>query len=367
MKDKAPAANHSAKELFQPDIIAMCFAHVYMWFDRNKGLFLNWKQHGPMVKAGLKELNEAFYKPDLVRVAYVELLRQWSEEYGEAKMATVFNKVWGAEVFTRAGTNETFVGGVPSDNNALEAKNAALKKDVRHKRYGTAAFVKVITQWLERESLLDSEFGEVYSPAAFNFNTFKMVYDLVEATCGPFQCKMRFNGKHIIPSVKTIEEAVVVFDCAREPTELKSFFRAQGEDGSDSWLATYLKLHKHPEAYSNERKRADETWDFDMLVMWCSAFDTMCELPDGQFKSEQVMRLRNGKCAIDEDRIFEKDGLSSCSCSVYMHYVVCEHVLADAMLKGSVQGYPPNFDPRNFGWRVGRPPMAAAGKTRDDD
>jgi hypothetical protein len=44
-----------------------------------------------------------------------------------------------------------------------------------------------------------------------------------------------------------------------------------------------------------------------------------------------------------------------------MHYVVCEHVLAYAMLKGSVMVYPPNFDPRNFGGRVGRPPKAAAG------
>jgi hypothetical protein len=35
MKDKAPAANHSAKELFQPDIIAMCWAcisgDICMW------------------------------------------------------------------------------------------------------------------------------------------------------------------------------------------------------------------------------------------------------------------------------------------------------------------------------------------------
>ena len=322
MKDKAPAANRSVAELFQPDLIGMCFAHVYMWFDRNKGLFANWAEHGPKVKAGLKQLNEAFSQHDLAKVAYKELLRQWSEEYREKKMADAFHKVWGAEVFTRAGTNMTFVGGVPSDNNALEAKNAALKRDIQHKRHGTAAFVKVITHWLERESLLDSEFGEVYSREAFNFNTFKMVYDLVEGTCGPFQCMMRANGNHILPSIRTIEEAVVVFDCAREPKAVKAFLRAQSEDGSDSWLSTYVKLQKHPEAYIEERKRSDKTWDFDILVMWSTAFDTMFELPSGQFKAEQVMRLRNGKCAIDEDRIFLSDGLCSCSCAMYMHYVV---------------------------------------------
>jgi hypothetical protein len=360
MKDKAPAANHSVAELFQPELVGMCFAHVYMWFDRNKGLFRNWKENAPLVKAGMKQLNEAFSESELSKVALRELLQQWSGDYGEAKMASAFEKVWGAEVFTRAGMNASFVGGVPSDNNALEAKNGALKRDVRHKRHGTAAFIKVIKQWLERESLIDSEFGETYSSIVFNFNTFKTVYDLVEAACGPFQCKLRFNGIYIIPSIKTIEEAVVVFDCERDAVALKGFFRAQGEDGTDSWISTYLKLHKQPVEYVAARKKADELWDFDTLVMWCEAFNSMKDLPDGQFKIEQVMRLRNGKCGIDEGRILAKDGLCSCNCSRYMHYVVCEHVLADAMLKGSVTAYPPNFDPRNFGGRVGRPPKAVA-------
>jgi len=349
MKDKAPAANLSVAEVFQPELVGMCFAHVYMWFDRNKGLFRDYKEHCPLVKAVLKQLNEAFSEHELSQVAFRELLRQWSDDYGEGKMATAFDKVWGAEVFTRAGTNALFPGGVPSDNNALEAKNAALKRDVRHKRHGTSAFINVITAWLERESLLDSDFGETYSSAAFNFNTFKMVYDLVEAACGPFQCKLRFHGKYIIPSIKTIEEAVVVFDCERDPVALKAFFRAPSEDGSDSWVSTYLKLHTQPKAYNEARKKADETWDFDVLVMWCEAFTTMKDLQAGLFKTEQVSRLRNGKCGINEDRISANDGLCSCSCSVYMHYVVCEHVLADAMLKGSLT-------PRNFGGRVGRQP-----------
>ena len=72
--------------------------------------------------------------------------------------------------------------------------------------------------------------------------------------------------------------------------------------------------------------------------------------------------LCNGKCAIDEDRIFHKDGLCSCSCELYMHYLVWEHVLADAILKGSILVDQSNFDQLNFGWCVCRQPKAVAGK-----
>ena len=66
---------------------------------------------------------------------------------------------------------------------------------------------------------------------------------------------------------------------------LKVFLCAQSKDGRDSWLSTYVKLHKQPEASSMERKKSDQTLDFDIFVMWCTAFDTMCNLPAGQFKT----------------------------------------------------------------------------------
>jgi hypothetical protein len=86
--------------------------------------------------------------------------------------------------------------------------------------------------------------------------------------------------------------------------------------------------------------------------MWCSAFETLTDLPDGVFKQEQVHRLEQGKCAVDRVRINKPDGLCACKCATYMHYVVCEQVIADAMIKGSVTGYPPNFDVLRIGQPV---------------
>ena len=254
MKDYAPAANKACQQLFNPELIAMCFAHVYMWFDRNKGLFRDWKTNGQRVKECLTELNEHISDPQLSKVAFGEMIKLWEVEFDEPKVAKAFDRVWGAEAFTRACTNAFGVGGVPSDNNALEGKNGALKRDLHHKRFGTASFVKVICQWLEEESVMDTEFGEVYSAAAWNFNMFKKVFDLVEAECGPFQCQMRANNQTMIPTFKTIEEAVTVFDCDRSPGALRMFFRAVGEDGADAWLSTYLRLHSRPEAYNRQRQ-----------------------------------------------------------------------------------------------------------------
>ena len=361
MKDKAAAANKAVTELFKPELIAMCFAHVYMWFDRNKGLFRDWQANGQKIKESMVQLNNQISDPELSNTAMVEMLKQWEVEYDEPKVAKAFRNVWGAETFTRAGTNATCFGGVPSDNNALEGKNGALKRDLHHKRFGTAPFVKVICKWLEDESVLDCRFGEEYNPLAWNFNTFKRVFDLVETECGPFQCKMRAHNLVILPTWRTMEEAVTVFDCERTPTALKAFFRSPGADGSDAWLTTYLRLHSKPESYNMQRSGKDPEWNFDAVIMWCSAFETLTDLPDGVFKQEQVRRLEQGKCAVDTVRINRPDGLCACKCTTYMHYVVCEHVIADAMIKGSVTGYPPNFDVRRIGQRVGRPPKAAPG------
>ncbi len=96
--------------------------------------------------------------------------------------------------------------------------------------------------------------------------------------------------------------------------------------------------------------------------MWATSLDMLTELPAGNFKEEQVQRLKNRHCGIDEARILKEDSLCVCNCGMYMHYVVCQHVLADCMLKGSITAYPPNFDPRNIGHQVGRPPKAIAGQ-----
>ncbi len=71
---------------------------------------------------------------------------RWRGLVQKSKTKTDLYKVCDAEVFTRACMNKTFVRGVPSYNNALEAQNGALKRDVQHKRHSTAAFVKVIMQ-----------------------------------------------------------------------------------------------------------------------------------------------------------------------------------------------------------------------------
>ncbi len=51
VKDKAAAANKAVTELFNPDLIAVCFAHVYKWFDCNKGLFRDWQTNRQKIKA----------------------------------------------------------------------------------------------------------------------------------------------------------------------------------------------------------------------------------------------------------------------------------------------------------------------------
>ncbi len=110
-------------------------------------------------------------------------------------------------------------------------------------------------------------------------------------------------------------------------------------------------------------KQEDKDWGFNIMVMWATAFtEVLTELLPGQFKDKQVLLLKNGTCCIDDARICMDYGLCSCKCRVFMHYVVCMHVLTDAMLKGSITSYPPNFNPRNIGSRVCRLQKVVAGQ-----
>ena len=102
---------------------------------------------------------------------------------------------------------------------------------------------------------MDTEFGEVYSSTVWDFNMFKKVFDHVEAECRQFQCQMCVINQLIIPTFMTIEEAVMVFDCDRSLGALRGFFRAAGEDSTDAWLSTYLRLHSRQVAYNRQRHR----------------------------------------------------------------------------------------------------------------
>ncbi len=77
MKDKAAATNKAVTELFNPELIAMCFAHVYMWFDHNKGLFRDWQTNGPKIKESMIQLNNQISDPELSNTTIGEMLRHW--------------------------------------------------------------------------------------------------------------------------------------------------------------------------------------------------------------------------------------------------------------------------------------------------
>jgi hypothetical protein len=156
--DAAKAGSNAFKAVFEEEddpsttiAVQMCFVHVQtIWCNRAdvKALLRDVDEHLPKIKSDLTTLNYSVFEAAMVPVALPLMYEKWRDTYGEAAFAAQFARVWGGCRFTRAEANEGFYGGLPSDNNGLEAKNRTVKSELLRERPGVTALVPRIADWL---------------------------------------------------------------------------------------------------------------------------------------------------------------------------------------------------------------------------
>jgi hypothetical protein len=162
--DAARAGSNAFKQVFEEEgnpatkmSVQMCFVHVQtIWCSRAdiKALLRDVDAHLPRIKSDLTNLNYSVFEAAMVPVALPLMYKKWREEYNEPEFAAQFERVWGGARFTRAEANDGWYGGLPSDNNALEAKNRVIKAELERERPCVTTLVPRIANWLITQVVL---------------------------------------------------------------------------------------------------------------------------------------------------------------------------------------------------------------------
>ena len=130
MSDDANAQRNAARVTFSGVFSdGMCFAHVYLWLAKHKHFLLIQKNLW-RIQDNLKKYNASVFHPAMAKIVAILMLVHWRKMYKEVKFAAAFERAWGHSNFTRAFMNSLGFGGLPSDNNGLEGKNGAIKRDL---------------------------------------------------------------------------------------------------------------------------------------------------------------------------------------------------------------------------------------------
>ena len=89
------------------------------------------------------------------------MLKKWSKVRGinEKEVAKAWAKSWAHDDWTIMRTGLNPFGGLPNDNQGLEANNGAQKADGGWKREGICKFTVTFQAWLLQESLNDVAMG----------------------------------------------------------------------------------------------------------------------------------------------------------------------------------------------------------------
>ena len=84
------------------------------------------------------------------------LLKKWKNTYKQRDLAHAFLTAWVHEgtFLCRVSLNET--GGIPNDNNGLEATNGTQKRENHFERYAVTTFVSKFPAYLQNVSAEDT-------------------------------------------------------------------------------------------------------------------------------------------------------------------------------------------------------------------
>jgi len=183
MKDGALAASNACEEELNPDVnVNTCTAHMgVLWIDRHKSLLRD-----PLNETIIREDFESFKNIQFAEASdrtFDLMLQKWTIVLNENALATAFSVAWRGVSCTRAAVNKLAVvpGGLPSDNNGEEGKNAGQKRWQGWQKKAMVGYIPDVADYLQAVSRSDKEFGGKMNKAVNCCKFYSEVYKLATA------------------------------------------------------------------------------------------------------------------------------------------------------------------------------------------
>ena len=391
VKDKAQAATNAIGNVFNGKVYeAMCVTHASIrWFSVNASKFHDIANKNRCVN----DINHAY--KILGHVNFVEvgrrlLMEKWVNVYREPLVARDWLASWGSDHLCRVENCAEHLcplrGGIPCDNNALEAGNAADKESLVYKKSNLFDFVdNVATKIIHPASMMDTMFeGRLknrtqtrMNTAVYNINYFKGIagtecldmkgfptymflqFDYIDIANDVPKGSFLVAGAHCLAEMRCVEG---IDNRVFEDKKLaKKWLAGTGRDPL-SWVNIYKNIVKDP-----EHMTSDSWHTFDVFNGWNKCFHIVRPIiPDNGGRTERAIRYYvewmtdiNHFPMISPDEVVSRKhkGLVSCNCFAYLHYCFCKHTFAVLRKRKIILGFPPTMFPVpvNKRKRAGRP------------
>lgn len=126
---------------------------------------------------------------------------------------------------------------------------------------------------------------------------------------------------------------------------LKKALYEAGEQQGNSWFSTYQLIVQN----SGHHKVKAIVDDFDLLISWLQAFYVLNPIADDCARECFVARLKASRYTLNETRFEDVRpngrpyALYACNCPTFIHYSLCKHCVARAMIDGIITSGPPQF------------------------
>ena len=282
------------------------------------------------------------------------------------------------------------MGGIPNDNNGLEATNGTQKDDVNFERYGMTQFLPRFAGnlqskelgWLQHQSCEDlsmagcmKQLGKSNTKVnVWDQKAFTAAHDMYETykleQHGPFGCMIQrtdLNGLKVIdiPSRRVLTLLLGKYRVADDPKSLNLALCHTGncrggghckEGCKDSWHCMYVKLINS----SALPALPQGNFTFDLYMDYVLSFHTLTPIEDVVFVGRLINRLSTSGMQLDLSLIQSSDnkldvermkkwGFCSCNCPIYLHYLWCVHVCADGLVKKLILKFPRAYTVKRLG------------------
>ena len=402
LKDKAQAATNAIAEVFPDSEIheAMCAVHASIrWFSAHAAKFVEYG-HKNMMISDINHHFKVLGHINFVAVCLRLMIEKWVQYLKEPTIARDWFASWGKDFLTRVQNCQEHLCplrcGIPTDNNALEAGNAADKEALVYKKSSLFEFVdQVSTKIIRPTSLNDTLFeGRLktrsftkMNTAVYNIKYFKAILqaETLDYKGIPTYHHLQFKytdvandipkGSFLVAGRFCMTELRKVKDVPEEVFQDKEAAKKFLDCGTpDSWVNIYKGL-----VSDTEDMCTDPFMTFDLFCGWDKCFHIIRPIiPDDDGPVEAAIRYYcewmseiNNFPMISADDVVSKGrkGLVSCTCKGYLHYCFCKHTFAILKRRKIYLGFPPTMFPVpvNKRKRAGRPKNAVRGEALNKD
>jgi hypothetical protein len=372
MKDSAGTAGNAAADIWAAAAwgssvrIQMCAEHVkgrWMAFHKKHGESpATWDENKKKMESDCDAYKEC---PLLLLVSgkllFDLMMTKW-RNLGEATVAQKFSQTWREfHSYTRVEVNQggPVAGGAPADNNAIERSNGVQKKLGAGKsmsllEYLTRNYLPSMNligyiEWRSQACAIELEFGTRYNTKyCLNTAMLQRVWDRISSPVSPLTVCFEMRGgkgKILIASQRLIND-LRSGKYGTPPLETAAAFKKavnqKGEGTSRSWLSLFVSLYNEPSKLVGKHP---EFMTFDSVIEYASAFYILSPILHALFITRVHERLTAHGFGIVPLAALIASTPYSCSCSTYLHYQMCHHVVEDMWRRKLIFNWPKHMAP----------------------